>query len=156
MQQPVTDLDGIDEPRGGTELNEGGTRRDADIVERREHLGAVEKHTIDGRVQVARDGEVDGEGGADVETEPLDARGVAELGTLWHRQSSGGDPVEGHHLMVARDKDLRERTQQVLGVKLSRRHACRQSLMTGEGTIAGGFGDTGTWRHLASPVPLTV
>jgi hypothetical protein len=99
--QPVADLDGVDQAGRRAVLDEGRGRCDTDVVEGRQHLRPMQDDPVHVDVQVTCDGEVDGPDLTDVESERLQARDVAELRAVGHREGGCGKPVIRRHHVIA-------------------------------------------------------
>ncbi|MEJ7635957.1 hypothetical protein [Aeromicrobium sp.] len=108
VQQPVPHLDRIDHSRVSAVLNEGRGRCHTDVIKRRQNLRPVQEDVIKVDMQVAADGEMERAVRTDIEPQGLNPTDVADLGSLWHRQRSGRDPIELAHGVIGMHPHARE------------------------------------------------
>src|SRR4051812_20156807 len=59
VEEPIAYLDRVDHPGCGAELDERDGGRDTDVIERRQHLCAVQDYAWHVDVEIACDGEMD-------------------------------------------------------------------------------------------------
>ena len=147
MEQPIADLDRVDDPGPPAVREERGRRRDSHVVGRRQLLRPVQEDLAEGQVEVALDHEPDGEAGYRTKPELLDTRDAGQVGVVGQGQPSSNHPVVRLHVVVTAAVHRRQHAYEPPPQEHPRRETGAERLLPRERAVAEVVRD---WSHATS------